>query len=284
MPKIPQSKQELIEQFKEQIGFLKKSCALFDAGDYSEAKRLCATLRVLLHDKKQQHSLLSQLNKKNITFYDSASDWDPRNMMPHHGLVGIKLTANPSTVTYYAHFHQDPISRSKCIPFDKWWEKIVIDDRKNKFTRKSLILSIAEMDGGVHIDPGIDESYQALTRLNSVGWKIKINGQVSDLKDVELHSIRQIAEEFLESLKLDSDLLELDTKIRYDYPKNINIPLKNTEIENRQLKDALVNCRNKNKYEDLEGLENQIKDKTDKDLMTILSDIYNNWGCLRKIS
>jgi hypothetical protein len=135
-------------------------------------------------------------------YYDTAHDWDPRNLMSHHGLVGLKII-NPSGGTYYAHFLCTPVSHSRLISFDKWWEKIVIvDEKKNKFSRKSLILSITNMDGGAHIDPEIEESYLELTRFNSVGWKFTSNGE--DLKGVELHSIRQIAEEFLESLKLKS--------------------------------------------------------------------------------
>ena len=50
MAKHRQTDPELMEHLHEQMGFLRRSAEHYDAGDFSEAKRLATTLRVLLHD------------------------------------------------------------------------------------------------------------------------------------------------------------------------------------------------------------------------------------------
>lgn len=67
---------------------------------------------------------------------------------------------------------------------------------------------MANQDGGAHVDPSLDAKYAALTRSNSVGWMASDGVRQEPLNDIELHSVRQIAFEFLESFK-DIDLNNL---------------------------------------------------------------------------
>ena len=78
-----QSINELKKHLKEQIYFLKRSSESFDNGYESEGKRLAVTLRVLLHDSNKSTSLLSQLNKKDILFYDTATEYYPILVSAH---------------------------------------------------------------------------------------------------------------------------------------------------------------------------------------------------------
>lgn len=63
MPRHRQTDPELMNHLYEQMAFLKRSAEHYDAGEFSEAKRLAATLRVLLHDTDRSVSLLSQLGQ-----------------------------------------------------------------------------------------------------------------------------------------------------------------------------------------------------------------------------
>lgn len=47
--KYQQSIDELIVQWDDQIGFIKRSCESYDAGVHSEAKRIATSIRVLFH-------------------------------------------------------------------------------------------------------------------------------------------------------------------------------------------------------------------------------------------
>lgn len=79
---------------------------------------------------------------------------------------------------------------------------MVVDNRGNKSTRKDLILTVCDKDGGAHVDAEFDEAYYALSRSNSLGWKYQKNGVEQDFAGKpELACLRQIAYEVLKSLK-----------------------------------------------------------------------------------
>lgn len=59
--KYTQSKEDLLEHWSEQIGFIKKSCAHYDNGDFSEAKRIATSIRILFRHTHSSNSLVNQL-------------------------------------------------------------------------------------------------------------------------------------------------------------------------------------------------------------------------------
>lgn len=197
---IPQSQDDLQKYLREQIQFLKLSCDSYDNGYSGESKRLAVTLRVLLHDTNSSHSLLNQLDKKNILFYDTTNPDIPGNMLPHTGLIsmqfdstGVKYVPLSSTITRVRLMN-------KKISFKDWWDQIVIrDNNKNMFSRKNLVLSVVNKQGGAHVDPNLDQKFADLTKFNSLGWIKECDG--TPLTDAELASIRQIAFEVLKSLQ-----------------------------------------------------------------------------------
>lgn len=86
--------------------------------------------------------------------------------------------------------------------FDDWWnEWVIVDHNKSAFSRKDLILNLANKDGGAHVDPKLDQDYANLTRNNSVGWTGYDGIKEFPVTDIELYSVRQIAYELLHSLQ-----------------------------------------------------------------------------------
>jgi len=204
--KIPQTKKDLLVHLKNQIAFLTNSARSYDKGFEAEAIRLAIAIRILVHDTSESKSLLTQLNKKDILFYDTASVFDPSNLIAHIGLVMIRMKGGMgiSTGEYLAGLDDIPPNKlNKKAPFNDWWNKIVIvDSDRNQFTRKSLILNVANKDGGAHVDSTLDEEYVALSRFNSMSWKIVVGGIESPFKNrPELASIRQMTHEVLKTLK-----------------------------------------------------------------------------------
>ncbi len=203
MSKIIQTANELNGHLSDNIGFLKASCQSFDAGFVGEAKRLATTIRVLLHDTNNSRSLLGLLGKKNsISYLNTATPYDSRNLLAHHGLVGFRI--GPQGAGYWAPLGDGPPTRyeNPRIGFDAWWnEQVIVDGAGENFTRRDLVLTLANKDGGAHVDPELDVKYVALTRGNSLGWVASDGNGQRPLSDVELFSVRQIAYELLESLK-----------------------------------------------------------------------------------
>jgi len=200
--KVKQSKQELLRHLHDHLMFLKSSSESFDNGHVGEAKRLAVTIRVLFHDTKNSKSLLGQLKMKDGTGYlDTSFNLDIKNTVSHLGLVGTKAT--PGNASYYAFLSRKvPGQLNKYVFFPKWWNKSVLkDNNKNSFTRRDIILALANTDGGAHVDPKLDSAYAELTRNNSVGISFKKDDQYHSVKDVELHTVRQITYEVVTSIE-----------------------------------------------------------------------------------
>ncbi len=204
---VKQSDKELLKHLEEQIGFLQRSAIAYDNGFTGEAKRMATTIRVLVHDTHQSISLLTALGKKDIQFYSTASNIDNGKSMSTHRLVGLKLSTNRGTseASYYAPLDDRPlyVNVNRKMVFRLWWNEIVIIDKmRNEFSRKDLVLSVSNKDGGAHIDPELDDAYAALTRYNSLGWTSSDSKGIGrNLEGVELVNIRQICHEVLKSLK-----------------------------------------------------------------------------------
>ena len=201
--KVNQSNEELKRHLRDSVGFLEASCASFDAGFLGEAKRLATTIRVLLHDTQSSKSLLGLLGiKSSLEYITTATQYDPQNLLSYHGLVGFRF--GPKGPAYWAPLGGGPPTRYNRLAcdFDAWWnESVIIDKSGGNFTRRDLVLVLANKDGGAHVDPQLDATYAALTRSNSLGWEVSDGTTTRSLSDVELHSVRQIAYELLQSLR-----------------------------------------------------------------------------------
>ena len=232
MPKYRQTQQELLDHLREQLHFLGTSAASFDRGFEGEAKRLAATVRVLVHDTKKSKSLLHLLGlKQAIRMYNTADPFDSRNLAPHQGLLIMRMEVpggtsgsitfplwgegQPSTdatpdsdkprakMTYLARV-QAPANFDDHteVPFTAWWDETVIRDRQgNIFTRKDIILAMANKEGGAHVDPELDEAYAKLTRFHSQGWQFRADGiRQPPENSLVAASVRQIAHEVAQSV------------------------------------------------------------------------------------
>lgn len=207
MAGMQQTKEELMNHLKEQIAFMLTSAESYDHGFEGEARRLAVIIRILVHDASQSKSLLGQLGKKNIGFLDTASHFDANNLLPINCLTMMKFSfrEGSSSGSYVAPLDDlSPARANVKIPFDNWWFKNIIyrDTRKNTFTRSSLVLNVANTDGGAHVDPKLDEAYAQFSRFNTLGWKVFKSGIAEDFQNTPvLPSIRQIAHELLRTLK-----------------------------------------------------------------------------------
>lgn len=193
---------DLKNHLAEQIEFLKRSCESYDEGFKSEAKRLAVVIRVLLHDTKKSKSLLKQLNKKDILFYD-ISLYSPNNLIQSLTLVGIEATSKWAKFIPLLDDGPSICYKKGKVTFDDWWKGIVfVDGNSNEMTRKHLILAICNKDGGAHIDPNLNEVYANITRNKSLGRHIfnSGDGNKTEITNPEFASIRHIAHEVLKSL------------------------------------------------------------------------------------
>lgn len=196
MAEFQQTNTELQGHLQDHLGFLVSSAAAFDSGNLGEAKRLAVSLRVLFHDTGQSHSLLGQLSRLGGSFISSAIPHDTGNVTRHGGL--IMTATSKAGSTYYAPL--DDVLIERWLPFQDWWnEPVFVDTQRAVLTRRSLILAVANQDGGAHVDPNLTDTYARLSRHNSMGW-IQMPGGVP-IRNPERAAVRQIAHEALKTLK-----------------------------------------------------------------------------------
>jgi SEC-C motif-containing protein len=158
------------------------------------------TIRLLVHDHGSNEALLAQLDRlKSTRFYDSGIPNTPGNLLTYSGLV---VTAQTKTGGEYVPMLDDlQIGPGEWLPFGPWWETtIFVDNKKRQVSRKDLILSLANQDGGAHVDPALNETYSALSRENSMGWTVTVGSVEHPMGPPHLASVRQIAHEVLKSL------------------------------------------------------------------------------------
>jgi len=198
--KTPRPSDETIDSIREQLFFLQTSCKAFDDGETRESKRIATSLRVLLHHtadtpRGSSHALLKLAGVlDSLLILDSAGEVDlPRpestfTLTAIHMQVGMDHDAFDNS--FAPKFDEDgPYAQPEPsvqirallqgrkagrapglhLPFDRWWRQTVINGPKGqKFSRKTLVLAVANQDGGAHVDPILNADYYELTRLNSL--------------------------------------------------------------------------------------------------------------------
>lgn len=196
--KIDVTPDELRCHLAEQIEFLKLSTHSYDNGFQSESKRLAVTARVLLHDTASSTSLLNMLSMKTIKFYDTSAPHDESNLMSHSSLTQMGMRKGKAHVL--PTLDGGPFQRH--INFDPWWNGIVfVDKDKNEFSRKDIVLSLANKEGGAHVDKNLDDAYVNLRKFNSLGWAdISPDGKETPGEDQVPAAMRQIAHEIVKTL------------------------------------------------------------------------------------
>lgn len=166
--KTPQSRDELVVHLREQVRFLDNSARSYDEGFEGEAKRLAVVLRVLCHDTSNSRSLLKQLKvKESLQFHDVVA-FDANDAATI--FVGLGMGASTGGMSYRPKLNRP----KRKLAFDLWWNGVVIRNRVQKIeiTRREAVLSLADTDGGAHVDPKLDSTYAALSRSNAFGWEV----------------------------------------------------------------------------------------------------------------
>lgn len=135
-----------------------------------------------------------------MKFYDTSFTYS-KNLISHDGLTFLRAT---QTGVEYHPFLDDlpPNIVPKMVSFEKWYDTIVYVDKKGKkFTRGSLILSLANKDGGVHVDSMLPEAFADFSRFNSMGWTYVVDEKEISVTGPHLAAMRQITHEILVSLQ-----------------------------------------------------------------------------------
>lgn len=197
------SREELIEQFDDQIHFISVSCKQFDLGDEKEARRIATNLRILLHDTSHSRSLSQQLGlKRKLLFISLASDYSPVNLVTSWQLLTAQMqyNENGASTSFTPQKVNDSPGRNFLLNADDWWNQIIFDDKQYQLSRRDIVLAVANKDGGAHVDDKLSNKFADLVKNNSLGLQTMV-GQPLD-GNPAYNAIRTIADELLFSLEL----------------------------------------------------------------------------------
>lgn len=221
MSRHRQTDPELMEHLYEQMAFLRRSASHYDDGDFSEAKRLATTLRVLLHDSKQSKSLLTQLVLKNkLRFVDTAGEIQPDQIEVLPGgrfraSIAVAIPLAPIAWGSWKGFRfiarlDDHGTSFRPLRFDRWWNNPAVAIPPNfRLSRANLVLGVANQDGGAHVDASLREQFAGVARQRFILGSKRKPLSIATIRHPErkgppnpsLPMIRQIAYEVSKTLE-----------------------------------------------------------------------------------
>src|SRR5687768_15612162 len=175
-------------ELKKQLSFIENSCMAYDQGQVNEAIRIATSLRILLHDTALSISLLTHLDAKDIRLLSTCRVGEIKpNTIFFDGLAGFSLGGPKPKL--------GNSSSAISMPVKGWWEQFVIA-RGPAFvlSRKIIVLTAANKDGGAHVDDELPEEYLQLIR--GVYEKISV-GEPEFVSDHHLLYLRQMGYEIL---------------------------------------------------------------------------------------
>ena len=166
---VVRSEDELLEELRKQFELLKSACNQYDAGDELQILNTATRLRVILNPP---NSLINRLHlQRRLTFRDTSTHrLDPNRHMCIANL-GVEITQGVGA-RWVPLLNGWPSGHPAQQPqrFNTWWNepimpKTVSDglDRTPRYSRRDLVLGVANKDGGTHID-NRDIDYDSLTR------------------------------------------------------------------------------------------------------------------------
>ncbi len=212
---------ELNEKLSQALELLQLNCKQYDAGSVISAVQIATQLRVLVHDTAMSTSLLAQTGRKNnIQYVDSSikhrggiSFWHIENVSNqvitvneyiYAGLLKKTMTNGLNGKMPTLNF--EPLLEannhgSKWEDFDTWYKgQTMFEYGQLKMTRKDIICTLANKEGGAHVDLNYSDDYKYFKEPTMLD--ININGLLARFNQNPVYvSVRQIAWEVLESMK-----------------------------------------------------------------------------------
>jgi hypothetical protein len=193
----------LTKKLKEQLQFIRRSCEAYDQGAEEEALRIATHLRVIFHQTNSSTSLITYLSfghKRMLSSSRGDTDW--KDYLSHE----INLNS-PNPIRMRAilgdKFHE--------LSIEDWWEReTVFVHAGTNHSRRKIVLSAANKDGGAHVDSELEEYYEFLCAgeyLIGITGNLEYNGpppfpQGAKIYPTNAHFalIRQFAHETLASV------------------------------------------------------------------------------------
>lgn len=182
----------LQDHLKTQISFIENSCEKYDQGMHEEALRIAVSLRVIFHDTGRSVSILKHLDRKEDVLLLSTMGSEEDLSQSESLLLDIPFMLTSDGVVPPL----DTTSKKTMISVEEWWEEIIFI-QNNKFSRRDVVLSAANQDGGAHVD--INPNIKTRELKLGIGTFSSPRCNTVVLADYHYQLLRQIGFEVLNS-------------------------------------------------------------------------------------
>jgi hypothetical protein len=200
--------QRFRKQLKQQITFIERSCAAYDESNQDEATRIATVVRILIHNTARSMSLLSHLKSRDIQLLSTSMDivahfdnhdWFKKGELPMF-FDGMNMLANGK---HHPKLGDGGVKEFR--PVESWWLQPVIILERHPYTRRDIVLNVADKDGGAHVDAALTPEYENLIAAGSLGELVELTDAgvtVTPIPDAHFSALRQIGFELLNSEQL----------------------------------------------------------------------------------
>ena len=197
-------RQRFLQKLHEQLQFMERSCVAFGTGAEDEAFRLAVSLRIVFHDKGRSTSLVTHLGLRDTQMFTSS-----RGHGDFKDYLSYRLNLSSDTPVKALPMLGDVF---RAISMNQWWQhEPVFVHQGVDYSRRKIVLSAAEKDGGAHVDEQLEEYYKILCagefafgitgNLEYAGTPPFEQGVTHYARNAHLALIRQFAHEALASAK-----------------------------------------------------------------------------------
>ncbi len=151
------------------------SCRNYDDGLHESALHIAVSIRVLIHETALSNSLVNQLSlRSSVKLLSTFPEIKPEKNLPNNVLTATIMFGGPLG-PYGVEPELGNSAYQHYLSVDDWWNEVVHEFRQ-KYSRKDIILSASNQDGGAHVDPnpsaktaGLRESVGTLTTFTPHG-------------------------------------------------------------------------------------------------------------------
>jgi hypothetical protein len=155
-------KEKVLVMLREQMDLLRTSLRAFYEGNFAESLRIATTIRVLVHESGMSKPLLKQARPDGLELpiLNGVSD-SPGDEAIFRFAVSVRMGATVAPAVDLACSHY------KLSSVGAWWNTEVFTfqsrlGRQLVYTRKKVVLILANKEGGAHVDEHEDPDYARL--------------------------------------------------------------------------------------------------------------------------
>jgi hypothetical protein len=190
----------------ERLEKLKHFNKCYDDGQESFSTDIATVIRTICKDSRTTQSLLTQTGLKAKIIFCMYSDAkvDERDLGTSAPLCIMSASIKGAVFMPKLDEVKEFKGNKYFVKFNQWWDQVVIKDSfKNEFTRKDLVETVCDKEGGAHFDSKLDQKSENLFHKNSINWTFLSSDQSARPFDNKVHlaSIRHISYELVNALE-----------------------------------------------------------------------------------